>query len=212
MKNKNIILAIIILIVAVLILIGFFVFRQNKPESIDQNEISPNNQENIEEGDSSNTEQTENKLVTNDFSLNLPAGWIKTDAIEGITAMAVNSKENITDPAAKAINFKSYVAVSKDALGGKSLKEYMQAVKDGLGKTISNIIFSNEKELVINESSAYAIEAELIQQNVNFKVLIVVIQGKGDDVWVISFNTTASDWAGYTETFSNIANSFILKK
>ncbi len=189
-----------------LILAEFFVFKQDKPLDVNKNDNY------TQEGDSLDTEQMENKLVTDNFSLNLPAGWIKTDAIEGVTAMAINSKENITDPAAKAINFKTYIAVSEDILNGKSLKEYMQIVKDGLRETISNVIFSNENEVVINERPAYAMEANLTQQNVNFKVLMVAVQGEGDDVWVISFNTIAGNWADYEKTFSNIANSFSLKK
>jgi len=206
MKNKNIIIISIVLIMAGLILAEFFVFKQDKPLDVNKNDNY------TQEGDSLDTEQMENKLVTDNFSLNLPAGWIKTDAIEGVTAMAINSKENITDPAAKAINFKTYIAVSEDILNGKSLKEYMQIVKDGLRETISNVIFSNENEVVINERPAYAMEANLTQQNVNFKVLMVAVQGEGDDVWVISFNTIAGNWADYEKTFSNIANSFSLKK
>ena len=206
MKNKNIIIISIVLIMAGLILAEFFVFKQDKPLDVNKNDNY------TQEGDSLDTEQMENKLVTDNFSLNLPAGWIKTDAIEGVTAMAINSKENITDPAAKAINFKTYIAVSEDILNGKSLKEYMQIVKDGLRETISNVIFSNENEVVINERPAYAMEANLTQQNVNFKVLMVAVQGEGDDVWVISFNTIAGNWADYENIFSNIANSFTLKK
>ena len=206
MKNKNIIIISIVLIMAGLILAEFFVFKQDKPLDVNKNDNY------TQEGDSLDTEQMENKLVTDNFSLNLPTGWIKTDAIKGVTAMAINSKENITDPAAKAINFKTYIAVSEDILNGKSLKEYMQIVKDGLRETISNVIFSNENEVVINERPAYAMEANLTQQNVNFKVLMVAVQGEGDDVWVISFNTIAGNWADYEKTFSNIANSFSLKK
>ena len=206
MKNKNITIISIVLIMAGLILAEFFVFKQDKPLDVNKNDNY------TQEGDSLDTEQMENKLVTDDFSLNLPTGWIKTDAIKGVTAMAINSKENITDPAAKAINFKTYIAVSEDILNGKSLKEYMQIVKDGLRETISNVIFSNENEVVINERPAYAMEANLTQQNVNFKVLMVAVHGEGDDVWVISFNTIAGNWADYENIFSNIANSFTLKK
>jgi len=65
---------------------------------------------------------------------------------------------------------------------------------------------------VINSRTARAIEADLTQQGVNFKILIVAVKGEGDDVWVISFNTLQSSWMAYQETFSDIANSFKLKK
>ena len=130
----------------------------------------------------------------------------------GASAMAVNANESINDPAAQKINFKSYFAVSYDTLQGKSMSEYEQIVKSGLQQTISNVVFTKEQDMTINGKSAHALEAELTQQGVNFKILLVVVRGQGDDVWVMSFNTTKSSWDGYKETFYGVANSFNLKK
>jgi len=191
MKNKTIVIILIVLGVALAVLIGIYFIRQNK--QID-------------------TEQPQNKLATNDFEVGLPTGWRQTAPAMGVSAMAVNANEHIDDPAAQKINFKSYFAVSYDTLQGKNISEYAQTVKSGLQQAISNSIFTKEQDMTINGRSARAMEVELTQQGVNFKVLMVIVKGQGDDFWVMSFNTTKSSWEGYKETFYDIANSFSLKK
>ena len=191
MKNKTIVIILIVLGVALAVLIGIYFIRQNK--QID-------------------TEQPQNKLATNDFEVGLPTGWRQTAPAMGVSAMAVNANEHIDDPAAQKINFKSYFAVSYDTFQGKNISEYAQTVKSGLQQAISNSIFTKEQDMTINGRSARAMEVELTQQGVNFKVLMVIVKGQGDDFWVMSFNTTKSSWEGYKETFYDIANSFSLKK
>ena len=130
----------------------------------------------------------------------------------GSSAMAVKINENLNDPVAKKINFKSYFAVSYDTLQDKSMSEYVQIVKNGLQQTVPSVVFTKDQDMMINSRSAHAIEAELIQQGVNFKILLMVIAGEGKDVWVISFNTTKNSWDEYREMFYGVANSFNLKK
>ena len=190
------------------VLVGFYFIRQNQAPVENQEKMDGGTRVNNQ----TNNEQSQNKLVTDDFEVTLPAGWEKTAPAMGTSAMAVNRNEKLDDPAAQKINFKSYFAVSYDMLQGKSLSEYLQTVKNQLSQTISNVVFANERDIMINGRSARAIEAELTQQGVNYKILMVVVTGKGDDVWVMSFNTIKSSWDGYKETFSDVAKSFSLKK
>jgi len=199
-------------------LIGVYVVKQNQ-NGAPTNSALENALENrggIESGDKednqTNTEQPQNKIVTDDFFINIPTDWKQTAPAIGVSAMAVKTNENVDDPAAQKINFKSYFAVTYDTVQGKSMNDYLQTVKDGLSQTISNIVFTKERDIAINDSSAYEIEAELTQQGANFKILLAVIAGQGEDVWVISFNTTKSAWDGYEEMFYSIADSFSLKK
>ena len=53
---------------------------------------------------------------------------------------------------------------------------------------------------------------EISQENINFKVLMVLITGDYDDIWVVSFNTLESMWNGYKDAFYNSAESFVVKK
>lgn len=208
MKNK-VLIALIVLVVAVLS-VSFYYLRQGKSpagniiQGIPETTGDGNNQ--------TNEEQVQNKLVTDDFEINIPEGWIQTAPAMGASAMAINNNEQSSDPAVQKINFKSYLAVSYDTLQGKSLSEYMQTVKIGLQELVSEVSFAEEHDAVINDRPARAIEADMTQQGVDFKVLMVAIKGEGDDVWTISFNTAKNDWNKYKEIFSSVANSFSLKK
>lgn len=209
MKNKIADISLIVIVVIIIILLGFY-FIQNKLSNNFDNKTTIPNQ--TEQDKQTNDNQPQNKLVTNDFEINLPAGWQQTAPMTRVSAMAVNNNEKINDPAAQKINFKTYMAISYDTLQGKSLSEYLQNTKNQLQEAISDIVFAQEHDTTINNKTARAVEANLTQQGVNFKVLIVVIKGEGDDVWVISFNTLQSSWAEYQEIFSATANSFSLKK
>ncbi len=217
MKNKTIIIVLIILGIILVWLIGVYFIGQNKsPINLPGNTATNQAPTPKPGGTANNTgineqkdaEQPQNKLVTDDFEVNLPAGWRQTAPAVGASAMAFDSNERIDDPAVKRINFKSYFAVSYDSLQDKSMSEYLQIVKSGLQQTISGVVFTKDQDTTMNGKPAHAIEAELTQQGVNFKILMVIIAGQGKDVWVMSFNTTKSGWDGYKEIFYSIANSF----
>jgi len=225
MKNKIVIISLIIFAIVLAVLIGVYFIKQDKsavnPKEItaqenqnnapaNKNEAPPKNQN---ENNQISAEQAQNKMVTDEFEVIVPAGWIQTAPAIGTSLMAVNSNENINDPAAQKINFKSYFAISRDVLQGKTIDEYSQTVKNSLQQIVSNVIFTkNQNIAAINGKSANAIEAEMSQQGVDFKVLMAIIRGEGDYVWVFSFNTTKNAWDKYKEIFYNIANSFRLKK
>jgi len=126
MKNKVTIIALIILGIALVVLVGFYFVKQNKSlinlpqNAMQSNQASTGNQEKANDGIGVNN-QIQNKLVTDDFEVTLPAGWEKTAPAIGASAMAVNRNEKLDDPAAQKINFKSYLAVSYDTLQGKGM-------------------------------------------------------------------------------------------
>ena len=206
MKNKIIIL--VVFAVILIVLVGFYFLKQDKSIS----DLPKNIKDDAEKNNQTENEQLQKKLVTDDFEITLPVGWEQTTPAIGTSAMAVNENEKLDDPAAQKINFKSYFAISYDTLQKKSLSEYLQNIKNTLLQTISNVVFTNEQDIIIDIKPARAVEAELTQQGVDFKILMVVIAGQQEDVWVISFNTTKSSWDGYKEIFSNITKSFSLKK
>jgi len=228
MQKKKIILISVLLVIALAILVAVvFMVNGNKNANLGENMITgdievQNNEasRNDSQNETVTGNQTEinstgekNKLATDDFSMDLPLGWKGVPkTLAEVTAMAANVDEDIGDEAAKAINFKSYLAVSSDLLKGKTINEYMLSVKSELQVGFPGVVFTNENSLTINEKPARAIEVEMIQQGVNFKVLIVVIQENGDDVWVLSYNTVKSSWDGYKEDFSESAKSFVSKK
>ncbi len=231
MKNKNIIIVLVIIGVILAVLIGvYFLFFQktaqqnlnNNPAketagNVAENQTPTANQGKTENGAVTNNqpspEQSQNKIITDDFSINLPAGWMQTTAASGVSAMALDANEVIKDPAAQKINFKSYLAVVFDVLQGKTLDEYLKNLKNSLQQAIPNVVFTKEQDMTINGKSSHAMEAELSQQGVNFKILTVLVKDeKGENVWIVTFNTIKSSWDGYKESFYNTANSFVLKK
>ncbi len=210
MKNKIVIFVLPIAVVAIAAVIGFYFIQKNKPSISSVENTIPPSQSGI--NNQTNNEQPQNKLVTDDFEISLPAGWRQTAPTMGASAMAVNANEQLNDPAAQKINFKTYFAVSYDTLQGKSLSEYLRSVESQLKQTISNAVFAQENDTTINGKAARAVEINLTQQGVDYKILMIAVAGKGNDVWVMSFNTIKNSWDGYKEIFSNIAKSFSLKK
>lgn len=215
MKKKIIFITFIVLGIILSAFISFYFVRQSKSLSnLPENTIQQN-QNNLPENSVSEDgagNQSSGKLVTDDFEIDLPAGWEEVAPPMGTSIMAVNKDEKLDDPAAQRINFRSYFAVSYDTLQGKGISEYLENVKSQLEQAIPNVVFRQEQNTTINGRTAWAVEANLTQQGVDFEILMVVVKGEGDDVWVISFNTLQSSWAEYQETFSNIAHSFNLKK
>lgn len=209
MKNKIAIIVLIIVVVAVAAGISFYFIQKNKAPANSVENITLPSQSEV--NNQTNSEQSQSKLVTDDFEISLPEGWRKTAPAMGASAMAVKADEQLTDPAAQKINFRSYFAVSYDTLQGKSLSEYLQSVKNQLQQTISGVVFAQEHDTTINDKPARAFEANFTQQGVNFKILMVAVKGAGDDVWVMSFNTLQSAWTEYQKTFSDVASSFRLK-
>ena len=141
----------------------------------------------------------------------MPEGWLQAKAPEGVSVMAVNAQEEITEAKAKEIGFKAYFAVSHNPLQGKSLAEGLQVFKEEVAKLDSGAVFLQERETSINNREARAAEIKMIQQEIDFRVWVVMVKGNNDDVWIITFNTLESKWNDYQNLFSEVANSFQLK-
>lgn len=198
-KKKKIIIIALIIIGAILVAgSGFYFLGKDKPveEKIPEN----------------NDQQSQSKIVTDDFDVVLPAGWEKIQPMMGTLAMANKADEKLNDPPAEKINFKTYFAISYDTSEVENLSEYMEMAKQQVLQNIPNAIFLNERDMTINERPAHVVESELSQQGVDFKVLMVIIAGEGDDIWGISFNTVESKWEEYEGEFFDIVESFNLKK
>lgn len=159
------------------------------------------------------TANTDSRLVTKDaFSLEAPANWKESLALlPGVSLMMVNSTETSERPEVKKINFKSYFSVSYATLDGKTLDEYTAYLKDKLTRMVAGISFQDLEPTIIDGRPAKVFSADLTQQGVDFKLLMFVAEGKDKDVWMISFNTLATDLTEYQSLFSQIATSFRVK-
>ena len=167
----------------------------------------------VEENEINNKANEErNVLANDDFSIILPQGWRGSPAPGGVSAIAINVDEEINDPAAKKINFKSYFAITYDTLGDRSREEYIQYVKDNLNLLFTEINLTEEKQITVGENDAYAIEFGITQQGANFKVLMILVWGKKGDVWVLSLNTVEDKWEDYKSLFYQAADGFQIKQ
>ncbi|MBI5071991.1 hypothetical protein HZB93_03845 [Candidatus Falkowbacteria bacterium] len=152
-----------------------------------------------------------NVFANDNFSLTYPVGWRSVPAMTGVSAMIVKGNENITDPEAKKMNFQSYLAVSYDSSEGKTKDEVVEYLKTELRSAIPEAVFSQEKFLTINQRDAYAMEMTFRQSGIDFHVLMIAVWGKGNDLWILSYNTLDSLWQGYTSDFEKMTQSFIVK-
>jgi hypothetical protein len=199
MKNKILIILGIVLLIVVVAGAWFYFGKTENPEI--------NNNQNQEE------QTGGNMLVKDGFSIVLPKGWTESaGTAEGITALAFDPNEQITEEAAKKMSFASYLSIGQDSSQNKSMSDYVVYTKQELQKALGAVEFTNEQSLTINSKEAYTLEMKLSQENINFKVLMVLIAGDNGDVWVVSFNTLESMWNGYKDAFYDSAESFVVKK
>lgn len=154
----------------------------------------------------------QDEMVQKDgFSVLLPLGWRETATIPGMTMLAVNAGEEITDPAARKINFQTNFAVTFDQQNGLSETEYLKKIKKQIEEVLPGITFAAERMLTINTNPAWAFEAEAVTQGIEVKVLVVLIKGQGDDVWLVTFNGLKEQWETNAPIFEKIAKSFLIQ-
>ena len=78
----------------------------------------------------------------------VPKGWQEVGAPTGVSAMVVNTGEEISDPALQRINFKSYYSVSYDKMGERTRDEYIAYIKNMVKQFAPGINFSSEEDFV----------------------------------------------------------------
>jgi len=153
----------------------------------------------------------ENIVLKNGFSIQIPAGWEETAAPVGTSMMVVNTSQEPTDERAKTINFHDYYTITLDSQENLEEGEYIEILKDQLEQGFPDIEFLNENSTEINANQAYAFEASMRQNEIDFKIFLVIINGRENDVWILTFNTTALDWDKYVDVFQEVVNSFLIQ-
>jgi hypothetical protein len=152
------------------------------------------------------------QIDTNYFKLVLPSGWeTQEPAPEKFVLKATYIKNNSKDPLARKINYKTNLYIAREELDGKTLSGYVSLLNDKIKKVNSDSIIHSENETIFNGNQAYLVDVELKDNGIEFKSIAGVVQGKNDDVWVISFNTPKLDWITTAAQFYGVLNSFQLK-
>lgn len=148
--------------------------------------------------------------VGEDFTFIPPAGWIQAN-LPGVLVAYQNMQE--TQPqgsAAEKINFKSYFAMSFDNANGRQIDQIAELVKQQTKSVAPTVSFVSETDGQVDNQPAKFIEADVLMQNVDFKVFLLIIL-KGDKYYVLSGNTTAEKWPDNQSIFLNVAESLKFK-
>ena len=191
MKNKILVIIVIVVVLAAGIGIGIYLLGGEK-----------------EPTDGSEAGGGESVLEKNDFSIMMPKDWAETAAPTGVSAMVVNVNEEVTEPEAQRINFKTYYTVVYDTLNQRSREEYFQGMAASLNQAVPGFVVVREGEEKIDNQDAYFVEAEFNQRDIDFKILLVVFMGEGESVWIVTFNGLKSAWDDYKDSFYQVARSF----
>ncbi len=201
---------IIIIILVIVVIAGFLIFAPNKNRNLseqDNQQVSEPDRQAIRE----HGEPEDKTVLETGFSIKVPKGWVEQTAPMGVSMMAVNMLDVVNDERARQINFHPYYAVTLDSVQNLDDQQYIETLKQAVIQATPGIVFINENDLEINDNKAYALEGEVTQNEIDFKVLFILVKGKGNDIWVISFNTTQADWEENASQFTEIANSFLIR-
>lgn len=151
-----------------------------------------------------NEKISEDRIVSKDgFDILLPRGWREIQPMANGVSMSAWDEKVSDDEGAKKINYHANYNVTYGKLEEQTKDEYLKMMKEQIKTLAPNVNFSNEK--------SDSFEAELKQQNVDFKALISVISGKGGDVWSLSFNSPKNEYNQYKPVFDEIIGSFLIK-
>ncbi|MFA5368663.1 MAG: hypothetical protein WC303_01485 [Candidatus Paceibacterota bacterium] len=202
---KKIIIFLAVLMVVVVVIVSAFYFlnlvkNQNNSDlqSVEKNFIP------------TDSLKSSNPYVGDYFTFIPPTGWIQVEMPNTLVAYQNAKEVHPKNSAAEKIHFKSYMAVSFDNINEGKLNEIVDLVKRQVESAVPSISFTSEIERKIDGQSAKVLEADLFMQDVNFKIMLVVILNK-DKYFTISDNTTAEKWPEYRESFNNVLESLKFK-
>ena len=145
------------------------------------------------------------------FSLTLPSGWQSVTPLSGVDAMAEDPHEHLTDPAAVTAHFKSYIAVKNDSLAGTTFAKYDNSVTAQLKQLDPQAALSHKNATAIGGHVADTLEATMSANGLALHILMALIAGSHNDVWIVSCNTIQSMWSAYRAGCYRAANSFTVK-
>jgi len=223
MKIKFLVVILTFMSLAVLSVAGFYIYQFfNRPADSTQlpnvNLVINNKGSETEEGAETKIEETlkETRVLKEDFEMTLPSGWQETDTPpEGIWLMAIDTREDVSGGVFQKLDFRTNLSVKSDDItkyaGISSFEDYISSVKASLVQTIPSIDFIGETEKTVNGLRAIFIECSSLQEEADFKTLLVFVKASDNIIYAVSFNTFQDSWLVYKSLFYWMAESFKLK-
>ena len=142
------------------------------------------------------------------FDICLPSGWEEVAPPEDALVMVSNSEGRLIEFEGQEVEFWSYFSVAQKDLGDKNLAEYVDFIKEALRGAMLSVNFTHQENYLIDNHMAYLIETEAGPEETDFKFLIVLIEGKDNSVWTITFTSIKEIWSEQKDLFYNTAKSF----
>lgn len=221
MKINNFIVAIAIIGITALGAAGFYIsqnFNQGDSEGLPSVPLTATNREADSDGDIPEVPKEAPKgtlLTKEDFEITLQPGWREAqNPPEGVLTMAIDSEEDLSS-AASSSDYRTNLTVKSDDLTKYStvntLETYTESIKTTLVQLIEDIKFTYEKRDTVNGNDALFVECESTQNKVDFKTLLVFVQGDNNFIYALSFNAFQNSWASYRDAFYRMAESFKLR-
>ncbi len=207
---KKIITAAVVIIILAIFGIAYFFLSQNRSKTPSQSSDTFSSDQPKSNEPKSSGEESNGPYVGENFTIVSPSGWIQSHMPSTLVSFH-NPEENHPEGSAAAkINFKSYMAVSFDNAQEKKIDEIAKMVKQQIQGVAPSVSFNSETDGIIDGRPAKFLEADLSQQDVNFKVLMAIVM-KDDQYFTLSANTTSDKWTEYRDTFYASIHSFQFK-
>ncbi|MBI5742863.1 MAG: hypothetical protein HZA25_03420 [Candidatus Niyogibacteria bacterium] len=148
-------------------------------------------------------------LKKDGFTIMVPAGWAEVNYMAGATIVANPGEENL-DPVLGKSGFKSYFSVTREKMGEKTWAQAVNYVETIVNGSAPEIKYMKQEDGKIGGIASHFWEADLARDGVKFKILVYAVRGKGDDLWILTFNTGASMWPAYSRLAPKVFESFKL--
>ncbi|MFA6271918.1 MAG: hypothetical protein WC693_02300 [Patescibacteria group bacterium] len=157
---------------------------------------------------------TDHIYVHNDFTIVPPAGWLESQIPGTLVSFFNTTEQHPEDSTAAKINFKSYLAVSFDTA---AIGSTLDSINAKVMQEVENVVSSSEvvsvsDEMLINNLPARFSVLNMTMQEVDYRVLIVVLLDQDHQrYYTVTGNTTAEKWGEYEDAFLKSARSLTIK-
>lgn len=138
------------------------------------------------------------------FSLKTPPGWKEAEPSFGSVAVVVG-------PADEFGRVRGQLSVDHQDLDGRSLEDQFGYLKDSFKKTLGENILLVESSELIQGQKVYFLEIKANLAGNNFGNLTALINGRNNDIWILSFSAPSGDWERERKLFYESARSFRIK-
>ncbi|MFA6525470.1 MAG: hypothetical protein WCT33_04370 [Patescibacteria group bacterium] len=213
--NKSYVIWVSVVVIVAIAAVVYFMMNGDKESDTNTNTVVTNTQINDNTNIPATNTAVANIYVHDDFTIIPPEGWLESQ-IPGTLASFFNTTEQHPEGSAAAkINFKSYLAVSFDTAG---IGSTLDSINSKVMQEVEIVASSSEEvsvndEMLINDLPARFNVLDLNMQEVDYRVLIVVVLDQDHQrYYTVTGNTTAEKWGEYEDAFLQSARSLTIKQ